>query len=150
MVARVYSCAVIGLDGVSVEVEVDYAVGFGGMIVVGLPDAAVQESRERVQLAVKNAAFVLPRRRVIANLAPASVHKEGPSYDLPIAIGVLLLTNQFPAESLESSLVIGELSLDGSVRHVRGILPMAAAAHQNGYKQVFAPAVDAAEAAFNP
>jgi magnesium chelatase family protein len=150
MVARVYSCAVIGLDGVIVEVEVDYAVGFGGMIVVGLPDAAVQESRERVQSAVKNAAFVLPRRRVIANLAPASVRKEDPSYDLPIAIGVLLLTNQFPAESLESSLVISELSLDGSVRHVRGILPMAGAAHQNGYKQIFAPAVDAAEAALIP
>ncbi len=150
MVARVYSCAVIGLDGVIVEVEVDYAAGFGGMIVVGLPDAAVQESRERVQSAVKNAAFVFPRRRVIANLAPASVRKEGPSYDLPIAIGVLLLTKQITQESLESSLVIGELSLDGSVRHVRGILPMAAAARQNGYKRVFAPSVDAAEAALIP
>ncbi len=150
MVARVYSCAVIGLDGVIVEVEVDYAAGFGGMIVVGLPDAAVQESRERVQSAVKNAAFVFPHRLVIANLAPASVRKESPSYDLPIAIGFLLLSNQIPAESLESSLVIGELSLDGSVRHVRGILPMAAAARQNGYKRVFAPAVDAAEAALIP
>ncbi len=130
--------------------EVDYAAGFGGMFVVGLPDAAVQESRERVQSAVKNAAFIFPRRRVIANLAPASVRKEGPSYDLPIAIGVLLLTKQITEESLESSLVIGELSLDGSVRHVRGILPMAAAARQNGYKRVFAPSVDPAEAALIP
>lgn len=88
MIARVYTCAVVGLEGVIVEVEVDYTTGFPGMTIVGLPDAAVQESRERVQAAVKNAGLGFPRKRVIVNSAPASVRKEGPYYDLPIALGV--------------------------------------------------------------
>ena len=90
MIARVYTCAVVGLEGVIVEVEVDYTTGFPGMTIVGLPDTAVQESRERVQAAVKNAGLGFPRKRVIVNLAPASVRKEGPYYDLPIALGVLV------------------------------------------------------------
>jgi len=90
MLARVYSCAVIGLEGVIVEVEVDITAGQGGVIIVGLPDAAVQESRERVFTAVRNANLEFPRKRVIVNLVPASVRKEGPFYDLPIAVGVLV------------------------------------------------------------
>ena len=150
MLARVHSCTVIGLDGVIVEVEVDTGPGLPGMVIVGLPDAAVQESRERVQSAVKNAGLIYPRKRVTVNLAPASVRKEGPAYDLPIALGVLVAAEQIPQEALESSLVIGELSLDGSVRHVRGVLCMAAVAREQGYTRVFVPTSDAAEAALIP
>ncbi len=150
MLARVYSCAVVGLDGVIVEVEVDYTNGLPGMTIVGLPDAAVQESRERVQTAVKNAGLHFPRHRIVVNLAPASVRKEGPAYDLPIALGVIVLAGFLPHQAIENTLVIGELSLDGIVRHTRGVLPMAAAARANGYKRMFVPEVDAAEAALIP
>ncbi len=99
MLARVYSCAVIGLEGVIVEVEVDTGQGLPGIVIVGLPDAAVQESRERVQSAIKNAGLIYPRKRVTVNLAPAAVRKEGPSYDLPIALGVLVASGQLPPEA---------------------------------------------------
>ena len=150
MLARIFSCAVIGLDGVVVEVEVDYTNGLPGMTIVGLPDTAVQESRERVQTAVKNAGLHFPRHRVVVNLAPASVRKVGPYYDLPIALGVIVLGGHLAPESLESTLVIGELSLDGSVRHARGVLPMAATGRAQGYKRIIVPALDAAEAALIP
>lgn len=150
MLARVYSCAVIGLDGVIVEVEVDVVQGFPGMDIVGLPDAAVQESRQRVQAAIKNAGLPYPRRRLVVNLAPATVRKEGPAYDLPIAVGVLISEEQLPIEAVQDALIVGELSLDGSVRHSRGILPMAAVARQQGFKRIFVPEVDSAEAALIP
>jgi magnesium chelatase family protein len=150
MLARVLSCAVIGLDGVVVEVEVDTGGGLPKMVIVGLPDAAVQESRERVQSAVKNAGFYYPRKKLTVNLAPASVRKEGPAYDLPIAVGVLVATGQLDPVTVENTLIIGELSLDGSVRHVKGVLPMAALARQEGYQTVIVPAVDAPEAALIP
>jgi magnesium chelatase family protein len=120
------------------------------MVIVGLPDTAVQESRERVQSAVKNAGWFYPRKRVTVNLAPASVRKEGPAYDLPIALGVLIASDFILPESLNGALVIGELSLDGSVRHVRGVLPMAAVARQQGFKRIFVPECDATEAALIP
>ncbi len=150
MLSRVHSCAVVGLEGVIVEVEVDYTNGLPGVTIVGLPDAAVQESRERVQTAVKNAGLHFPRHRIVVNLAPAIVRKEGPAYDLPIALGVIILAGYLPNEAIEGSLVIGELSLDGVVRHTRGILPMAATARANGYKRMFVPEVDAPEAALIP
>ena len=150
MLSRIYACAVIGLQGVVVEVEVDTSQNLPKMVIVGLPDIAVQESRERVQSAIKNSGLMYPRKRVTVNLAPASVRKEVPSYDLPIALGVLVATGQIPPESLEDSLVMGELSLDGSVRHVRGILPMAALAREEGFKKVLVPEEDAAEAALIP
>jgi magnesium chelatase family protein len=150
MLSRIFSCAVIGLEGVIVEVEVDTGPGLPKMVIVGLPDAAVQESRERVRSAVHNAGFDYPRHALTVNLAPASVRKEGPAYDLPIALGVLGATRQLDPDLLEESLVIGELSLDGSVRHVRGMLPMAATARQQNFKRVFVPASDAAEAALIP
>jgi magnesium chelatase family protein len=150
MLARVFSCAVVGLEGVVVEVEVDYTQGMPGMTVVGLPDVAVQESRERVQAAVRNAGVPFPRQRLVVNLAPASVRKEGPSYDLPIALGVLIYTGMLPAGCAEEMLVVGELSLDGAVRHTRGILPMAATARAKGFWRLVVPAVDAAEAALIP
>ncbi|MBN2548794.1 MAG: YifB family Mg chelatase-like AAA ATPase [Anaerolineales bacterium] len=150
MLAKVHSCAVIGLEGVVVEVEVDFGDGLPSIIIVGLPDAAVQESRERVQSAVKNAGLYFPRKRLTINLAPAAVRKEGPAYDLPIALGVLIASRQLSLDCMEGSMVIGELSLDGSVRHVRGVLPMAAVARQQGFQRIFTPVSDAAEAALIP
>jgi len=150
MLARVYSCAVIGLEGAVIEVEVDTADGLPGMAIVGLPDAAVQESRERVQAAIKNAGLHYPRKRLTVNLAPASVRKEGPAYDLPIAIGVLIATGQISPGCVEGALVVGELSLDGRVRHARGVLPMAAVARQQSFLRIFVPESDAAEAALIP
>jgi len=150
MLARVFSCAVIGLEGVVVEVEVDTGLGLPGMTIVGLPDTAVQESRERVQAAVKNAGIEFPRKRIIVNLAPASVRKEGPAYDLPIALGVLVMMGRLPQAACDEALVVGELSLDGSVRHSRGVLPMTVVARQQGFRRIFVPQSDAPEAALIP
>ncbi len=150
MLARVFSCAIIGLEGTIVEVEVDTAPGLPGMDIVGLPDAAVQESKQRVMAAIKNAGYPYPRKRLTVNLAPASVRKEGPSYDLPIALGILACMEMIPTRTLEEGLVVGELSLDGSVRHVRGVLPMAAIAREQGFKRIYVPQTDAGEAALIP
>jgi magnesium chelatase family protein len=150
MLARVFSFAVIGLEGVVVEVEVDTGQGLPGMTIVGLPDAAVQESRERVQAAVKNAGIEFPRKHIIVNLAPASVRKEGPAYDLPIALRVLVMVGGLRQPACDETMVVGELSLDGSVRHARGVLPMTVVARQQGFKRIFVPQSDAAEAALIP
>ncbi len=150
MLAKVHSCAIVGLEGAIVEVEVDTSRGLPSFTIVGLPDAAVQESRERVQAAVKNAGLIFPRMRLTVNLAPASLRKEGPAYDLPIALGALVASEQVRAEALEGALVVGELSLDGSVRHVRGVLPMAALARREGFRRLFVPAEDASEAGLIP
>lgn len=150
MLASVISCAVVGLDGVVVEVEVDTGRGLPKVIIVGLPDAAVQESKERVQSAIKNSGLLFPRNRVTVNLAPASVRKVGPVYDLPIALGALIAAEQLAPDALEGAMVIGELSLDGGIRHVRGILPMAAIARDKGFERIIVPAVDAAEASLIP
>ena len=150
MLANVKSCAVIGLDGVVVDVEVDTRQGLPGVVIVGLPDAAVQESRERVQSAIKNAALPYPRKRIIVNLAPASIRKAGPIYDLPIALGVLIAANALHSDMLEDALIAGELSLDGSLRHISGVLPIADLARREGYKRLYIPEMDAAEAALIP
>ncbi len=152
MLAKVNACAVIGLEGVIVDVEVDLTPGFTPPItIVGLPDISVQESKERVQSAIRNSGLEFPRgKRIRVNLAPATVRKEGSAYDLPIALGVLVANGQVPAEALEGSLVMGEISLDGSVRHIRGVLPMAAVARREGFKRVFVPAEDAPEATIFP
>ena len=150
MLARVYSCAVIGLEGVIVEVEVDTTQGLPGTDIEGLPDKAVQESRSRVQSAVKNGRLRYPRERIVVNLAPVSVRKEGPTYDLPVAIGVLAMQGLIPPNSLDDALIIGEMSLKGTIRHARGILPMAGTARQNGFKRIFVSTVDTPEAALTP
>lgn len=146
MLAKVNSCAVIGLDGEVVQVEVDLANGAPMFTVVGLPDAAVQESRERVRAAVKNSGLTFPLKRVTVNLAPADLRKEGPAYDLPIAVGILAASQQVTAD-LSDALIIGELSLDGTVRHTNGVISMAMLARERGIKTLFVPASDAAEAA---
>ena len=147
MLARVHAAAVVGLEGEIVEVEVDTARGLPSFPIVGLPDTAVQESKERVMAAIKNAGMIFPRGRVIVNLAPADLRKEGPAYDLPIALGVLAATGQIKRDWLQDIMAVGELSLDGSVRHVRGVLPMAVLARDHGVQAMYVPAEDAPEAA---
>jgi hypothetical protein len=140
MLAKVTSCALVGLDGVPVEVEVDTSRGMPSLTIVGLPDAAVKESGERVRSALKNASLVYPGKRITVNLAPADIRKAGPAYDLPIAVGILIASEQAWPQAVEDALIVGELSLDGSVRHVDGILPIAAMARQEGLETVFVPA----------
>ena len=146
MLAKSRTCAVIGLDGFVVEVEVDISPGLPSFTIVGLPDTAVQESRERVRAAIRNSGHEFPMRRVTVSLAPADLRKAGPAYDLPIAVAVLLSTGQV-AESPASAVFLGELSLDGAVRHTNGILPMVAVARDEGFKSVFVPTSDSEEAA---
>ena len=150
MLAHVHSCTVIGLEGEIVDVEVDFGQGLPHMAIVGLPDEAVKESRERVYSAIKNAGLSYPRKALTVNLAPATVRKEGPAFDLPIAVGVLISGMQLPQAAVQDALIIGELSLDGSVRHVRGVLAMAAAGRLAGVRRFFVPVDDAGEAAMIP
>ena len=151
MLAKVISCAIVGLEAEPIEVEVDIIRGAPAFNLVGLPDAAVRESRDRVHSAIKNSGFQFPGgKRLTVNLAPADLRKEGPAYDLPIAVGVLAASQQVWPDKLEGGIFIGELSLDGSARHTKGILPMTALARANGIERVFVPAVDAEEAALLP
>jgi magnesium chelatase family protein len=145
MLAKVKSAAVVGLEGAIVEVEVDLSPGLPSFTIVGLPDKAVQEARERVRSAIRNSYYKFPSRRITVNLAPADLKKEGPAYDLPIAIGILMSSGQLSAE-LSGSVFLGELSLDGKVRHTRGILPMVALARDRGLSTVFVPCDGAKEA----
>jgi len=145
MLAKVNSCAVVGLEGARIEVEVDISTGLPSFTVVGLSATAVQEARERVRAAIRNSGCTFPTRRITVNLAPADLKKEGPAYDLPIAVGVLLSSEQAAAD-VSHTIVLGELSLDGSLRHTHGILSMVAFARENGFDTVFVPAEDAREA----
>ena len=135
----------VGLDGYIVEVEVDISPGLPSFTIVGLPDTAVQESRERVRSAIRNSGFEFPLRRITVNLAPADLKKAGLAYDLPIAVGILLSSGQVSQE-VSQSLFLGELSLDGSLRRTNAILPMVAAGSQHGFKTVFVPPENASEA----
>ena len=146
MLAKSNTCAVVGLDGVIVEVEVDISLGLPAFTIVGLPDTAVQEARERVRAAIRNSECEFPMRRITVNLAPADLRKAGPAYDLPIAVSVLVSSGQLSGPP-DSSLFLGELSLDGSLRHTNAILPMLVVARQEGFQTVFVPAPDAREAA---
>ncbi|MGQ9598876.1 MAG: YifB family Mg chelatase-like AAA ATPase [Anaerolineae bacterium] len=146
MLAKVISFALVGLDSALVDVEVDISRGLPSQTIVGLPDAAVRESSERVRAAIVNSGLVHPRGRLTVNLAPADLRKEGPAYDLPIAVGILLASEQVSADLSRAGLV-GELSLDGQVREVTGVLPMAAAAREKGLTTLYVPEPNAAEAA---
>ncbi len=147
MLARVWSAAIIGIDAIKIGVEVDVSGGLPGIAVVGLPDTAVQESKERVKASLKNAGFAFPIRKIVINLSPADIRKEGPIYDLPISIGILGASEQVEAGLLGDFLFLGELSLDGSLRPVAGVLPIAAAAEKMGIKGLVVPADNAKEAA---
>ena len=146
MLAKTRTCALIGLDGVVVETEVDIAPGLPAFHIVGLPDTALQESRERVRAAIRNSGVEFPMRRIAVSLAPADVRKSGPAYDLPIAIGILASTGQVP-ELDSNSLLLGELGLDGSLRPTVGMLPMVAVGKRQGFERAFVPEVNAKEAA---
>ena len=147
MLARVWSASLVGIDAVKVGVEVDITGGLPGIVVVGLPDAAVQESRERVKAALKNAGYAFPMRKIVINLTPADLRKEGPSFDLPISMGILAASEQVQPKLLENYLFLGEVSLDGALRPVVGVLAIAAAAKQLGIQGLVVPADNAREAA---
>jgi len=146
MLAKALSCATIGLGGSIIEVEVDISQGLPSFTIVGLPDTAVQESKDRVRAAIRNSGCTFPMKRITVNLAPADIKKAGPAYDLPIAIAILLSSEQILGNASDK-VFLGELSLDGAIRHTNGILPMVALARENSIKYVFVPSEDADEAA---
>jgi magnesium chelatase family protein len=146
MLAKVRTGAIVGLDGAMVEVEVDILPGLPKVIIVGLPDTAVEESSERVRSAIRNSGGKFPYTRTVVNLAPADLKKAGPAYDLPIAVGILLSSEQVAAD-VSNIMFLGELSLDGSLRHTNGVLPLVALAKEQGLPKVIVPEADAKEAA---
>src|SRR5918993_1259494 len=146
-VCRARSLSLFGIEALPVEVEVDVSSGLPGFSIVGLPDAAVQEARERVRVAISNSGYKFPTKKVIVNLAPANLRKEGPAFDLPIALGILAASGALPAGGLEDAGVVGELSLDGGLRGVRGALSMAEGARREGLGRLLVPERDAPEAA---
>lgn len=152
MLAIVNTCAVIGLDGQIVEVQTDFnpRAAIPSFVLVGLPGSAVRESKERARAAIKNSGLRFPNKAYVVNLSPADIPKQGPSYDLAIAIGILGATDQIPLHTLQDTMFIGELSLDGSIRHVKGVMPMVFTAQQNGIHTVYVPTDDAAEASLVP
>jgi magnesium chelatase family protein len=146
-VCRARSLVLLGIDALPVEVEVDVGAGLPGFSIVGLPDAAVQEARERVRVAISNSGYKFPTRKVIVNLAPANLRKEGAAFDLPIALAILAASGSVPAEGLEGAGVVGELSLGGGLRGVRGALSMAEGGRREGFACLVLPEANASEAA---
>ncbi len=149
MLAKVLSAAVIGLDAFTVEVETHLERGLPGLSIVGLPDNVVKESKDRINAAIKNSGYVFPLKKITVNLAPADIKKEGSSYDLPIAVAILGATGQLDIENTKDFLILGELSLDGTVRPVKGALPIAVMAEKK-YKGIILPEENADEAAVIP
>ena len=147
MLASVRSATVSGIDAHSVEVQVDLGRGFAGEIVVGLPGAEVREARDRVKVAVRNSGYPWPNRKVVVNLAPADLRKEGSGFDLPIALAVLVAGGAFTEERLSEHMVVGELALDGRIRPVPGVLSMALRAREDGLAGLMVSADNAQEAA---
>ncbi len=147
MLAKVFSSALVGIDAIQVDVEVDIAQGLPQFATVGLPDGAVKESKDRVRSALKNAGYEFPQRKITVNLAPADVKKEGAAFDLPIAVGILAATGVVQEGRLKDYLLMGELSLDGGVKPVRGCLSVAVAARRGGYRGIVVPVENAGEGA---
>ena len=147
MLARVLSFALDGISGYPVTVEANVSGGMPSFDIVGLPDAAVKESRERVRAALANSGFSMPFTRIIVNLAPADTKKTGPSFDLPIALAILYASEQLRGEPPEGMVLLGELSLGGELAPVRGALPMALSAVQQGYRRLLVPEQNAPELA---
>jgi magnesium chelatase family protein len=147
MLAKIYSAAIYGVDAYEVEIEVNGAGGDPNIVIVGLPDAAVKESRDRVTTAIANSGYFWPRGRTTINLAPADIKKEGPSFDLPIALGMIAVTEELDSSPFEDFSFVGELALDGAVRAVRGVLPVALEARRRGKRALFVPEANALEAA---
>ncbi|ETW92353.1 MAG: hypothetical protein ETSY2_53670, partial [Candidatus Entotheonella gemina] len=147
MLAKITSSTLLGVDACPIEVEVDLSNGLPTFTTVGLPDAAIRESRDRVKAAMANSGFSFPLKRITVNLAPAHLRKEGTAFDLPIALGILQAAGHINADTLQHYAVVGELSLDGRVKAVTGALPMAVAARHQGLSGLLIPAANAAEAA---
>ncbi|HEX5578461.1 MAG TPA: magnesium chelatase domain-containing protein, partial [Candidatus Limnocylindria bacterium] len=148
MLAQTLSASLLGVEGLPVRVEVDVAFGLPSLTIVGLAGSQVQEARERVRSALRNSGFELPARRITVNLAPADVPKDGTAYDVAIAVGILAASGQLPdASRLETTALLGELALDGTVRPVNGVLSLVAAARSAGISSVTVAAGDEAEAA---
>ncbi|MBZ4669423.1 MAG: Mg chelatase, subunit ChlI, partial [Defluviitaleaceae bacterium] len=147
MISKVKSCTLYGINGYLVDVEVDLSEGLPGFDLVGLPDSSIREAKERVRAAIKNSEFLFPIKRITVNLAPADIRKEGSAFDLPIAVGILSCSQPIPADILNKTMIVGELSLDGSVKPVNGILPMVYSASQNGITQCIVPYENAEEGA---
>lgn len=146
MLSKINSAGLVGLDGYIVEVEIDISPGLPSFDIVGLPDTAVKESKERVRAAIKNSGFEFPVRRITVNLAPANTKKEGPAYDLPIALAILTATEQIRTGDLGKYLFLGELSLDGKIKPISGVLPMTIAANKNHMNKIAVPLENAEEA----
>ena len=146
MFAKTLGAGIFGLNGVLIGVEVDIANGIPGLDIVGLPDASVRESKERVKAAIRNAGFEFPCRRITVNLAPADLRKDGSALDLPIALGILAASEQVNAEELSQTVLVGELSLDARVRRIDGVLPMTLLCREQGLEKMIVPADNAAEA----
>ena len=143
MFAKVHSSAVFGIDAYPVEVEVDYSRGNELNIrLVGLPDAAVKESTDRVISAIKNSQRFFQHGRIVINLAPADIKKEGPSFDLPIALGWLVASGEVPQVEFENYVIVGELALDGAVRPIQGVLPIAVCARDQGKYGIIVPGLE--------
>jgi len=147
MYSKIISCGILGIDGYIVEIETDISNGLPGFDIVGLGDTAVREARERVRSAVKNSGYEFPLKKITVNMAPANIKKEGSSFDLAIAMGILASSGYISQSAVQKSMFAGELSLDGEIRPVKGILPMAVCAHQNGIRYLFLPEENAREAA---
>ena len=147
MFVRVHTGAIAGIDAVEVSVEVNVAGGGLGLFIVGLPDNTIKESEERIHAAFENSGFKLQTKKTVVNLAPADLRKEGSQYDLPIAIAILVATEQIQSELIDGSMFIGELSLNGTLRPVKGVLPLVALARDKGLKRVFMPLENCAEGA---
>lgn len=147
MLSKIKSCGLMGIDGYIVEVETDISNGIPGFEIVGLADVAVKESKERVKAAIKNTGFEFPTRRITVNMAPANQKKEGSSFDLPIALGILCATEQISCMETDKYMFVGELSLDGEVKPINGVLPMAVSAMYAGIETLVLPAANADEAA---
>ncbi len=147
MLVKTYGSAVYGVEAISITVEVNWMETGKDFVIVGLPDNAVKESLQRVESAVKTNGYVMPRTRIVVNMAPADIKKSGAAFDLPIIIGVLAASEQMKKrEALDKYVIMGELSLDGTVRPIKGALPIAIQARKEGFKGLFVPVANAREA----
>lgn len=148
MLSKIKCYGLNGIDGFIVSTEVDISIGLPGFDIVGLGDTAIKESKERVKSAIRNSGFSYPINKITVNLAPANTKKEGPLFDLSIAVGILAASNQVPIEACKDIIFLGELSLDGGVRHVNGVLPILISARKEGHKKFIIPFENTKEASF--
>ena len=146
MLVKTFGCALFGIEAIQVTIEVNIDRGIN-FYLVGLPDNAVKESQQRIQAAIINLGYYYPHKKIVINMAPADIRKEGSAYDLPIAIGIMAASEQVNADLLEQFIIMGELSLDGTLKPIKGTLPIAIKAKQDGFRGLIVPKANAREAA---